>query len=347
MPTNDPPGWLRQDDFAGFLAASGNSLLVRRRRSRSIYLRPIVSAEDNRKTRLAQMDARGFWFPVAPREYQVGAQARWQDQELVGGNIIAHPLGAPFREINFSSFLPDWRHRSFSQLERLCTSLRNWQDFRDPMFAVWMLERLRDTNDVFWLIIGTDMKTEDTSDPFDVTETVSSNILKIPARIMNFTWSEAAGRPGDILFDISFLEFEQPVGLQRSPNAARLTPLPATYTPKKGEDLQDVAMRFFGNIKYWTAIYTANQDKWKKAGFGKVVAIPTDKQVKSGKSATGGTPIAIKLPQIDVTKTQPPPTQRTNRAPGADTLGVVGGVRRSYPPDTPPASVLRNARSND
>jgi hypothetical protein len=267
-----------------------------RAKARAIYLRRIEEV-----TRSPQLEERGFWFPVAPQQYTVSAAGLWNEVQLVGAGLAAHPIGPPLREVTFSSFFPSDTLRSTGQLVRLCQGLRNFEDYNPPDFACRVIETLRDNNDIFWLVTGTDVA----SYAFKVVGQSPSNILKMPARITNFSWSEAAGRPGDRLFDITLSEYE-PQAIRRR-GGTRLTPLPKTYQPKPGEDLRDVAIRFYGDPKKWTAIATHNKIKGPaipkdpKTKKPKVIKLPADSKIKPA-PPTGRTPPNIVRPR--------PPVQR-------------------------------------
>jgi hypothetical protein len=236
-------------------------------------------------TRSPQLEERGFWFPVAPQEYTVSGAGLWNEVQLVGAGIAAHPVGPPLREVTFSSFFPSDEYRSFEGLARLCQGLRTMQDYNSPQFACQVLETLRDNNDIFWLITGTDVASVGFTIVGDRNSV--SNILKMPARILNFSWSEAAGRPGDRLFDIVFGEYE-PQAIRRR-GGTRFFKLPKTYRPKAGEDLRDVAIRWYGDAGRWKDIAKLNKIKGP--------AVPKDKS---------GQPKVLKLPSDTQTKPKPP-----------------------------------------
>lgn len=68
--------------------------------------------------------------------------------------------------------------------------------------------------------------------------------------------------------------------------------LPATYTVQKGDTLQKIAKKIYGDKKYWSLIYNANRDKIRSANLiyvGQVLTIPA---IPGAPAPEGGKPAA-------------------------------------------------------
>lgn len=239
--------------------------------ARAIYLAPITGM-----TKSTEINASRFHFPVTSPEFTKTGTGQWTTNNIIGLGEVAHPIGPGLATYTMSSFFPPFYS------ERLCKGLRDPSQFREPKAACAILDRLRDTNDIMWLVVGTELA----STGLTITGESESNVIMDPVRITDFSWSEVAGRPDSRLFDITFAQWTQ-----AKPGALVPFAIPKTYRPNLQEDLRDVAVRWYRDVNQWKRIYQANLDKYKK--FPKVRAPLIPKETK-GKFK--GQHILLKLP---------------------------------------------------
>lgn len=185
--------------------------------SRTVYLMPIKGL-----THGEWIPPRGFWFPVAPREYSKAGTANWNSVNIIGVGEVIHRGGANLQGIEMESFFPGEQNMA------LCRALRSTIDFLEPDDACNRLEKIRDNQVIFQLNVG------------------GGDIIQERAVITDFSWSERAGSPLDRQFSIRFQTWRTQQVERRGETI--LPPIPKAYRLREGEDLDDAALRIFGNV---------------------------------------------------------------------------------------------------
>lgn len=194
--------------------------------SRAVYLLPIQGLTNGNV-----IPSRGFWFPVAPREYGKAGASNWNTNRIAGLGEVAHRGGTNLEVIEIDSFFPGEYNPA------LCRSLRSEQDYYEPDIACRLLERVRDEQLIFQLNIGTE-------------------IMHETVRLTEFAWTETAGRPNDRGFSCKFETWVSQDIARRG--EVILPPIPKAYRLREGEDLEDAALRIYGDVKQASKIAAAN-----------------------------------------------------------------------------------------
>ena len=234
------------------------------RATRTIYLMPIKGLTSGNV-----IPSRGFWFPVAPSSYTVTGNAEWQSNRIVGLGEVSHRAGENLKQIEIESFFPG------ENAPGLTRALRSDQDFYDPDDACALLEKVMNQQIIFQLNIG------------------GGEIFQDKCRLTEFAWTEVAGRPNDRGFSCRF-ETWKPQQITRRGEVV-VPPIPKAYKLREGEDLEDAALRIYGDIRKAPAIaaYNGVQTVAKAAaGAGQTLA-KTTKGV--GKPGTAIIPKVVKL----------------------------------------------------
>lgn len=174
----------------------------------------------------------GFWFPVAPRTFGESGSHTWSSLRIVGLGEVAHEAGEDLEVYELDTFFPG------AYAPNLCRGLRRQQDFLTPEQAVDILKKLRQEGAVFGLIVGNG-------------EEINEKVF-----IEQFTWTMDAGRPLDKIVSIRFKAWE-PQTIKRR-GGIKLPPVPSKYQLRPGEDLQDAALRVYGDVRQWKSLARAN-----------------------------------------------------------------------------------------
>ena len=234
------------------------------RATRTIYLMPIKGLTSGNV-----IPSRGFWFPVAPQSYTVTGSAAWETNRIVGLGEVAHRGGENLKQIEIESFFPGENNPGLTR------ALRSDLDYFDPDDACRLLEKVMDQQIIFQLNVG------------------GGDIFQDKCRLTEFAWTEVAGRPNDRGFSARF-ETWKPQQITRRGEVI-VPPIPKAYKLREGEDLEDAALRIYGDIRKAPQIAAFNgiQTVGKAVtGAGKSLAKTTKGAGKTGK---GVIPEVVKL----------------------------------------------------
>jgi hypothetical protein len=196
--------------------------------------------------------AEGFRIPVNPESIEVQESGNGKTYDIVGKgrgseetragevNVIKNPK---LPEISFSSIFPATAY-PFVVTEILF----------EPMYYVNLIRKWKATrHPIRFIFVGHYAEKL-------ALQKYSDKDINIPASIEKFTWKEVAGSPGDIEYTLTLKEYVfysarkaivktdqagNTVLIQQPPKRPDERIRPDTYTLKEGEDLMDVAMRWF------------------------------------------------------------------------------------------------------
>lgn len=201
-----------------------------------------------------KQDNDALQLPVKPKEFNVTVAHRNTVVNVIQLGDVNLIGKTGLREISLSSFFPA-KDYNFS-----INSGR-----KQPITCVTLIESWRNSGKPVRVII--------------------TDLLNMEATIESFTWGERDAT-GDIYYTLSFKEYKK-IKTKKSTvsivkETTRETKEPEsssgkTYTVKNGDNLWEVAKRFYGDGALYTKIYYANKDIIKdphKIYAGQVFKIP-------------------------------------------------------------------------
>jgi len=183
-----------------------------------------------------------LWLPVNPEQISVKSTHGYEDVKVTQlGEYSIIGEGA-LKEYSFSSFFPRDYHPGYCEYE----------DLRDPWETVELIET--------WMKSRKPVR-------LNVTGTKIEGL----ATIRSFQYSERAGSPGDIYYDLELKEYVEVQfrqvetsgsgkamvikGEERPDNKA----VPGIYVVIPADTLWKIAQRTLGNGDRWKEIYSANK----------------------------------------------------------------------------------------
>lgn len=174
----------------------------------------------------------GLWFPVAPPELGVSTSSTWNSFRVTNKGELSHRGGRNAKVVEVNTLLPpafDWS---------LCQALRSPSDFYSAEVITSKLTFICDESVVFRLLIGDDL-------------------VDLPMKLTDFSWVENS-RYGRDFRQVS-CRFEEFITAEITTlDKKNIKPIPKRYVLRQGEDLQDAALRIYGDIKYTPVLAAAN-----------------------------------------------------------------------------------------
>ena len=215
---------------------------------------PFVIRIEDKITHRDDIPKNGLWFPVAPSEFAINNSSTWNTYRTTHAGERLNRGGSNLRSIEIEALLP------FMYDARLCRGLRSSKDFMRPEEFCRRMDSLCINQVVFRFIIGGDR----------LGRKSKSSMLMV---LSEFSWAESATGPfGSRTVSCRFVEYK--VSIDAIKGIEQIKPIPKKYTLRQGEDLQDAALRIFGDIKMAPAIAAANK-------------IPTATKSTKGTKGTG------------------------------------------------------------
>ncbi|PYI57018.1 LysM peptidoglycan-binding domain-containing protein [Paenibacillus flagellatus] len=235
-------------------------------------------------------EAEGFRLPINPESIEVRQSVSGKTYDIVGGGINAIPKedesigeinvikGPQLMEISFKSFFPVNNSLVIDGV-----------NLKEPM---WYVNKLRSwmhtKRPIRFIYVGYFAATSLAQQEREVHD------INIPASIEKFEWREVAGSPGDIEYELALKEYRfyaarrydvvQEDGktiLYTRPNE-RLDERvrPETYTLQPGDNLINVAMRFYNTdssrYKDILALNGITDAEMKQLAPGRVIKLPAN-----------------------------------------------------------------------
>jgi len=194
------------------------------------------------------LPAVGLWFPISPESYEIGNTYDWEEVDIIGLGRTAHSGIKGLPSVQIEATLPGDYDPSY------CLGITSEDYFQSPARWLEYANELAESMDVFRLVIGNRRSYEGSTD-------YSFNELM---RITEITWGEIAGMPFDRRVRISFSGYRKQ-SVQFAGGAYALSrDLPKVHRVKKGEDYQDIAKRYYGDVSLWKYVADHNKDSFSK-----------------------------------------------------------------------------------
>ncbi|WP_059040801.1 LysM peptidoglycan-binding domain-containing protein [Paenibacillus rubinfantis] len=183
-----------------------------------------------------------LWLPVNPEQVSVKSSHGYEDIQVTQLGEYTVIGEAALKEYSFASFFPRDYHPGYCEYENL----------PDPWATVEKIES--------WMRSRRPIR-------LDITGTK----LKGLVTLRSFQYSERAGNPGDVFFELELKEYKEmqfrQVETTGSGKAMVITgeyrpdtkTPPAAYIVIPGDTLWKIAQRTLGNGDRWREVYTANQ----------------------------------------------------------------------------------------
>ncbi|MFP4976473.1 LysM peptidoglycan-binding domain-containing protein [Paenibacillus sp. CN-4] len=184
-----------------------------------------------------------FWLPVNPEQLTVKSSHGYEDVQVTQLGEFTIVGDSALREYSFSSFFP--KHYDPGYCE--------YTGIPEPWNAVKTIED--------WMKSRSPLR-------LDITGT---SIDKVMVTVRSFQYSERAGSPGDVYYDLELKEyvpvtFRQVDHSKDGASAGGTGPRPDTRTPPAayivipGDTLWKIAQRTLGNGDRWREVYAANRE---------------------------------------------------------------------------------------
>lgn len=210
------------------------------------------------------LGADGLWFPVAPSEFTYSSgDPAWSSNQVLKLGEVPHPVGPGISNLAFSGVLP------FVYDSRVCRAIDSETYWRTAIRIVQDLQKLKDDLDTVRVTV---------TPAWNHLFHIDTDLVNEEMRITNFTWTERAARIWHREYSITFAGVKKATIEKRGPT--RVFALPSFYITKAGEDLRDVAIRFYGNVRMWKAIASINKKKTASVPTGTRLKLPKDKQAR-------------------------------------------------------------------
>jgi hypothetical protein len=239
---NGPSGESGADAEGGYLpAGSGRNIIDVESIARSIR----IVSDSLTKTTIPPV---GLWFPISPESYEVGNTYDWEEVDIIGLGRTVHSGIKGLPTIQVEATLPGEYDPSY------CLGITSEDYFQSPAKWINYAEELAERMDVFRLVVGNRRSYEGSTE-------YSFNELM---RITQITWGEIAGMPFDRRIRIEFSGYRKQ-SIQFAGGAYALSrELPKVHRVKKGEDYQDIAKRYYGDVSLWKYVADHNNDASSK-----------------------------------------------------------------------------------
>lgn len=192
----------------------------------------------------------GLWFPIAPESYEISQTYDWEQVDIIGLGRTAHAGIKGLPELTIEAYLP------YAYDANICLGINSDRMFEPPHKWIDYATQLAENMDVFRLIIGNRRSYE------GLTEHSFNHLM----RITEISWGEVAGMPLDRKIRVTFSGYRRQkveyggrewAGDGKKPSAKKR---PKVFAMREGFDYQDIAKKFYGNVKYWKQIATHNKD---------------------------------------------------------------------------------------
>lgn len=194
------------------------------------------------------LPAVGLWFPVSPESYEVSNTYDWEEVDIIGLGRTAHSGIKGLPSIQIEAILPGEYDPAY------CLGITSQEYFQTPAQWIKYANELAERMDVFRLVVGNRRSYEGSTD-------YSFNELM---RITEITWGEIAGMPFDRRIRVSFSGYRKQ-SIQFAGGAYALSRnLPKVHKVKKGEDYQDIAKKYYGDVSLWKYVADHNNDSFSK-----------------------------------------------------------------------------------
>jgi len=167
-----------------------------------------------------------IWFPVAPSTLGVTSSSNWNIYRVTDSGEFANRGGRNLKIIEIETFLPPY------YIPALCQGLRFESDFQEPEKITKRLEAICDQQLIVRFAVGT---------------TGPSVIIDMPVRLTEFTWSETSKMVGARQIFCRLEEYRHNQVMYGG--KTEIPPIPKKFQLREGEDLQDAALRIYGDIR--------------------------------------------------------------------------------------------------
>ncbi|MEF2967469.1 LysM peptidoglycan-binding domain-containing protein [Paenibacillus sp. M1] len=181
-------------------------------------------------------------LPVNPEQISVKSSHGYDDVQVTELGEYTVIGEAVLKEYSLSSFFPRDYHPGYCEYE----------DFPEPWEMVDKIEQWKEAKKPVRL-------------------TITGTPIETPVTIRSFQYSERAGSPGDVYFDLELKEYKEVIFRQvETSGSGKMMVItgehrpdakvpPAFYIVVRGDTLWKIAQRTLGNGDRWKEIYAANE----------------------------------------------------------------------------------------
>lgn len=194
------------------------------------------------------LPANGLWFPVAPENYEVGQTFEWEEVDIIGLGRTAHSGVKGLPSIEVEAILPG------SYDPAVCLAISSQDYFVPPAEWIEYVTKLASSMDVFRLVVGNRRSYEGLKDY------VFNDLM----RITDIRWGEQSGTPFDRKVRVSFSGWRKQSIRFTGGAYALARNIPKVHRVKPGQDYQDLAKKYYGDVGMWKAIAKHNKDFFSK-----------------------------------------------------------------------------------